>query len=139
MIEFQGSFLQLVAALADFLRLLLIPLLVFLPYLLWFVYCLFAVNWKKLWPTLREGGWLPGTLLCILVALAWSQILPMAVRLFGFMHLCNFWWQAGAVAFWACLGLFAGWLQQRCSWTPREIAVEPPPLEHSHGHGHGHH
>ncbi|HLW65538.1 MAG TPA: hypothetical protein VKS79_09485 [Gemmataceae bacterium] len=136
--EFLNSFLQLVHALAEFLRVLLIPVLAFLPYLLWFIYCLFAVNWKKLAPTLREGGWLPATLLCILLALVWSQIVPMPVRLFGFMHLGNFWWQAVAVALWACLGLFAGWLQQRYSWTPREIAVEPPPLEHGHGHGHGH-
>ncbi|HEV3146375.1 MAG TPA: hypothetical protein VGZ47_20980 [Gemmataceae bacterium] len=136
MAELLHALTQILTDLLQLFRLILVPVLFTLPYLLWFFYCLLAVNWKKLAPTLRGGAWLPAVLISILVALAWSQISPTSVRLFGFMHLGNFWWQAGAVAIWGCLGLFAGWLQQRYSWTPKEIAIEPPPV---HGHGHRHH
>jgi len=137
--EFLHSLLQVLTDLWQLVRLILIPVLLILPLLLWFLFCLLAVNWKKMWPVLREGGWVPLTLLTILVALVWSQIQPNSVRLFGFVHVGNFWWQAGAVALLAGLGLFAGWMQQRYSWFPLEIPVEPPPLEHGHGHEHGHH
>ena len=30
-----------------------------IPVVLWMAFWLFAVNWKKTWPTLREGAWAP--------------------------------------------------------------------------------
>ena len=117
-------------------------LAVLVPYVLFFLYCLLAINWKKMWPTLREGAWVPLTLLLVLVALVWSQIKPSDVVLFGAFTVGNFWWQLDAVALLAGLGLFAGWLQQREGWAPIEFPIAPPPGDHDHGHdhhGHGHH
>jgi hypothetical protein len=112
-------------------------LAVLAPYLLFFVFCVWAINWKKMWPTLREGAWLPLVLLLVFVALVWSQIRPSDVMLFGVFSVGNFWWQLDAVALLAGLGLFAGWLQERWHLTPWEVPIAPP--AHDHGHGHEHH
>ncbi len=114
-------------------------LAVLVPYLLFFAYCLWAINWKKMWPTLREGASVPLTLLLVLVALGWSQIRPSDFVFLGVMTIGNFWWQLGAVVLLASLGLFAGWLQERWHWTPWEVPIAPPPAGHGHGHDHGHH
>ena len=114
-------------------------LAVLAPYLLFFVFCLWAINWKKMWPTLREGAWLPLVLLLVLVALVWSQIRPSDVMLFGVFSVGNFWWQLDAVTLLAGLGLFAGWLQERWAWTPWEVPIAPAPPAHGHDHGHWHH
>jgi ABC-type nickel/cobalt efflux system permease component RcnA len=108
------------------------------PYALWFAFCLWAVNWQRMWPTLTEGAWVPATLLVILVALVWSQIVPSRFSLFGIATAPNFWWQLCYVALLAGLGLFAGWVQERYGWTPPEFAVEPPAYAHGHGHSHDH-
>jgi hypothetical protein len=108
--------------------------LVLLPYILWFVFCLFAINWRKAWPVLREGAWVPLVLIVVLMAVIWSQIWPSQVA--------NFWWQFAALGALVGFGLFAGWVQERYSWTPSEVAVEPPShghgQEHSHSHAHDH-
>lgn len=117
-----------------------IQVLMVVPYLLWFAFCLLAINWKKMWPTLAEGAWVPLVLLIIFVAILWSRIHASSITLFGFLTIGNFWWQLDALALLAGFGLFAGWVQSRYSWAPMEIAIEPP--EHGHGHGdthvHGH-
>jgi len=103
------------------------------PYLLWFVFCLWAVNWKKMRPALKEGAWVPLVLVMIFIAIVWSRIWPGN----KFLAPLNFWWQFAALSVLAALGLFAGWIQERYSWAPQEISVDPP--EHGHGHEHGHH
>src|SRR5262245_53188196 len=98
-----------------------------------------------MWPTLREGAWVPLVLLLVLIALVWSQIRPTDVMLFGVINVGNFWWQLEAIVLLAGLGLFAGWLQDKYHWYPQEIAVAPPAHahddhgHHGHDHGHGHH
>jgi hypothetical protein len=113
-------------------------LCVLVPYALFFAYCLWAINWQKMWPTLREGAWLPLVLLLILVALVWSQIRPTDILLFGVISVGNFWWQLSAAGLLAALGLFAGWLQDRYHWYPKEVPTEPAAHAH-HDHGHDHH
>src|SRR5579859_5118561 len=120
-----------VTDLPHWLQQVLSVLLFLIPYVLWFAFCLFGINWRKMRPVLAEGAWIPLSLLVVLVALAWSQIAPHRLALFGFFTVPNFWWQLGYVALLAGVGLFAGWVQERYSWTPVEIAVEPP--EHGHG------
>jgi ABC-type nickel/cobalt efflux system permease component RcnA len=115
------------------------------PYALWFAYCLWAINWKKLRPALAEGAWAPAILVMVFVAVIWSQIWPGNKYLAPF----NFAWQFLALSLLAGLGLFAGWIQERYAWTPAEIAVEPAAHghghdhshdhSHTHDHGHGHH
>ena len=58
-------------------------LLHLLPGGLWCVWWLFCVNWKKTWPVLSQGGWMPVVLLMVVTALAWSH-LSIDVQLPGF-------------------------------------------------------
>src|SRR5204863_3160687 len=98
-------------------------LCVLVPYLLFFAYCLFAINWKKMWPTLREGAWVPLVLVLLLVAMVWAQIRPRTIPVAGVFVIGNFWWQLAIVGLFAALGLFCGWVQERYSWTPQEVSV----------------
>jgi len=122
----------------------LLPLFMILlalsPYILFSLYSLLAIDWKKMGPTLREGAWLPLVLLLVLIALVWSRILPRPLDLFGLIAVGNFWWQLAAVGLLAALGLFCGWVQELYSWAPIEIATEPDPhAHHADDHGHDHH
>lgn len=120
--------------LADLFQLVLI----LLPAALWIAFCLWGIHWKKMWFTLKEGGWIPLTLLLVLVAMIWSLAAPRELPVFGFFSLPNFWWQLGVAMLVACVGLFAGWVQENYGWYPQEVPVEPPPDAHAHGHHHGH-
>jgi hypothetical protein len=107
--------------------------------LLWCAFWLWAVNWKKVWPVLSQGGWAPVVLLVIVSALVWSQIAPGIYDVFGLFTLSNFWAHLVAGAVLAALALFFGWLQGVLGYTPAEINLEPPVAHHHHGHHHGHH
>ncbi len=114
-------------------------LLHLLPGGLWCAWWLWCVNWKKAWPMLAEGGWMPVVLLMFISALAWSRIFPATFTGLGF-PITNFVWQSGCVIALTLIALFCGWVQGQLGWTPEEISFEPPPTEHGHGHhGHGHH
>jgi hypothetical protein len=107
------------------------------PALLWVVFWVWAVDWRKLWPLLGQGGWVPLGLLMLAAALAWSQLDPGPSQRLG-VGLPNFWWQLGVVAFVVATALFCGWLQGRFRWAPPEIQLEPsdaPGQHHAHGHG----
>lgn len=113
-------------------------LIVVAPYGLWLLFCLFAINWKKMWPTLSEGAWVPLLLLLILVALEWSRIHESEITILGVITVGNFWWQLLAVGLLAALGLFAGWVQGRYGLTPFVYPVQPVAHGHAHAHGHDH-
>jgi hypothetical protein len=114
-------------------------LLTLLPYLIWCVFWLWAVNGKKAWPVLAQGGWAPVVLLMVTITLAWSRIANESYDGLGFVTVPNFWWQLGAVSVLVALALFCGWLQGYFHMTPPDIEVEPPAVAHAHGHDHGHH
>ncbi len=100
-----------------------------------FVFFLFAVNWKRLWPVLQAGGSIPLTLLLVLIALVWSQIAPREATVLSGLSIGNFWWQLIVVGLMACWVLLAGWLQDRYEWDPPEFALEsaaPPGAAHHH-------
>jgi hypothetical protein len=120
----------------DFVNGLLSVLLMLLPWALWCVWWLFAVNWRKAWPMLAEGGWVPVVLLMIVASLAWAMIDARSCDCLGVMVVPNGWWQLGTVITLAALALLCGWLQGYFAWTPPEISVEPPPVTHEH---HAHH
>jgi hypothetical protein len=113
---------------------------VIVPVLLWMGFWLFAVNWRKVWQTLREGAWAPLVLLIFISASAWASLSPRSCTCLGVVTLPNFWWQLFAVSGLAALALFSGWLQGVLGYSPVEVSVEPP-AQHAedHGHGHGHH
>jgi hypothetical protein len=107
-----------------------------LPWILWCVWWLWAVNWKKTWPMLAEGGWVPVLLLMGMASLAWTSIDARSCNCLGFVTLPNGWWQLGSVCTLAVLALLCGWLQGYFGWTPQEISVEPPISHDDHAHAH---
>jgi hypothetical protein len=107
----------------------------------WCAWWLWAVNWKKAWPVLAQGGWAPVVLLSVVVALVWSRISPAPCDCLG-VTLPNFLWQLGAVGGLVALALFFGWLQGKLGWGPPDVSYEPPALEHDfyeHVGDHDHH
>jgi hypothetical protein len=101
----------------------------------WLAWWLRGVNWKKLWPVLAQGAWLPLLLLMVLAAMTWSRLDPVACNCLGFMTLPNFWWQFLGVSLLIALTLMCGWLQGLFGWEPAEINLEPPvAAAHEHGH-----
>ena len=120
----------------DFVNGLLSVLLMLLPWALWCVWWLFAVNWHKAWPMLADGGWAPVVLLMIVASLSWAMIDSRPCNCLGFMVVPNGWWQFGNVCTLTALAFVCGWLQGYFAWTPAEISVEPPLVAHEH---HAHH
>lgn len=108
-----------------------------LPGGLWVAWWLWAVNWKKLWPVLALGGWLPAVLLFLMSAVVWSRVDPVSCSCLGFFVLPNFVWQLGCVSALAAVALFCGWLQGLLRCGPAEVSVEPPAAAPD-GHGHHH-
>jgi hypothetical protein len=111
-----------------------------LPGALWCAFWLWAVNWKKVWPVLAEGGWAPVVLLSVVAALVWSRVQPGSCNFLGIFWVPNFWCQMGGVASLVSVAMFCGWLQGLMGYEPMEVSVDPPPAPaHDHGTGHGHH
>jgi hypothetical protein len=95
--------------------------------LVFLAFSLFAINWKKMWPTLAEGAWVGLVLIAILIALVWTMLDPAS----------NFLYRLGGMALVVGAVLFLGWLQGVLRCTPPEISLEPPAGD-DHGHGHHH-
>ena len=109
-----------------------------LPFVAWCAWWLGAVNWRKCWPALARGAWVPVLLLAVVAVMVWARLQATDYPLLG-LTVPNGWWQAGGVAGLVAVALFCGWLQGYYGWTPPEISVEPTPHAHGHGHHHGHH
>jgi hypothetical protein len=120
---------------SDTLAWVLGVMLQLLPGGLWCAWWLWCVNWRKAWPVLAHGGWVPVVLLMYTSALAWSQVSPGPCNCLPFLTIPNFWWQLGSVTTLTLIALLCGWLQGKLGWTPAEVHFEPP----AHGHGHGAH
>ena len=114
-------------------------LLALLPWALWCVWWLFAINWRKAWPMLAAGGWAPAVLLVVMASMAWAMIDARPCNCLGFMVVPNGWWQLGYLSTLAALALVCGWLQGYFALTPPEISTEPPPAAHDHHDTHAHH
>jgi hypothetical protein len=100
--------------------------------ILWLVWWTAGVNWKKLWPVLGKGAWLPLLLLCVLSALVWSRIAPSEC-----CGIPSFWWHLSAVFGLAVAAMLGGWVQGLFNWAPAEIDLNPPAHHHHHDHHHG--
>src|SRR4051812_35713199 len=87
-----------------------------LPLLVWVAWWLGAVNWKKAWSVLAQGGWAPLVLILYVVALVWSYVAPVPEPVGGLFP--NFWWQLVCVAVLAGLALLCGWFQGLLGWWP---------------------
>lgn len=106
----------------------------------WALWCLFAIDWRKLWPTLAAGAGPAVVLLGLMIAAAWSLLDPRDVNCWG-LKLSNFIWQILAVGLVIGFTLLCGWLQMRYGWFPHEVPLAGAE-DHGHAHGHdehGHH
>jgi hypothetical protein len=110
---------------------------VLLPGAVFVTWCLWGVNWRRGWPVLAAGGWVPLVLIAVMAAYVWAQAWPTAVIVLGLFTVPNVVWQVGAVAIMVGIALFCGWLQGRLGWTPPEVDFNPPG-HGDHGHGHEH-
>ncbi len=103
--------------------------------LVWLAWALFAIDWKKTWPILVKGAWIPLVLVVCVTASVWSQLFPREVTFFEAIDVGNFWWQLVVVSFITVLTLLCGWLQGVMGLTPYQIEIDPPaPEAHAHGH-----
>jgi len=105
-----------------------------LPWTLWCVWWLFAVDWRKAWPMLAAGGWVPAVLLLVMASMAWAMIDARPYNCLGVLIVPNGWWQLGCLSMLAALALICGWLQDHFAWAPPEICIEPPPEAHEREH-----
>jgi hypothetical protein len=106
-----------------------------LPIGLLAIWCLWAVNWRRAWPILAAGGWLPLVLIGLMAAAVWSLIWPAPANIFGLFLIPNGLWQFEAVGLLIGLVLFCGWLQSRSAFVPPEINLDEPAHEHGdHAH-----
>ena len=48
-------------------------------------WCLWAVDWRKLWPVLAAGGWVPLVLIGLMAAVVWALVWPSNVIVLGFL------------------------------------------------------
>jgi hypothetical protein len=106
--------------------------------LVWIAWWLWAVDWRKAWPVLAQGAWVPVVLLLSMGALVWSRLVPDRFEIPGVISIGNFWYQLIEVALLAGIALFCGWIQGIRNWAPPEIDLEPPTAHESHGDEHGH-
>jgi hypothetical protein len=132
---------QLLVAFGKVLYNLLIVGLHWLLLIVWVAWWLWGVNWRRAWPVLAAGAWVPVALLAVVAALVWSQLDhgPLSLRLLPGtdpVQIANFWWQLGAVALLAAIALFCGWLQGVFGWAPQEVSFELPDIDDTHGHEH---
>jgi hypothetical protein len=104
--------------------------------LVWIAWWLWAVNWKKVWPVLAQGGWMVVSLLVIVGALVWSMIAPDTGYLLGGLVGPAFWRDLILVALLALVALGCGWLQGLLCWEPAEVNLEPPAAAVHSGQGH---
>jgi hypothetical protein len=110
-----------------------------LPVIALIAWCLWGVNWRKAWPILAEGAWVPLVLIAGFAGFVWSQVFPMTVLVLGFIPMPNVVWQLAAVALLVGLVLFCGWLQTVMNWYPPDVNFDPPVATDPHGHGHDTH
>jgi len=133
--EFWDPFVQLLTQLGILLGLLLQLAFRWSLVIAWVAWWLWGVNWKKAWPVLAQGAWVPVVLVSVVVAFVWSQVDPSSCTCLGFVTVPNFWWQLGGVSLLVAVALLCGWLQDIFGWTPAEIDLEPPAAPaHEHGH-----
>jgi hypothetical protein len=124
--DYWSLFLQLFSILGQILAPLIQSAASWLLLLVWIAWWLWAVNWKKVWPVLAQGGWLVVSLLVIIGALVWSMIAPDTGYLLGGLVGSAFWRHLVLVALLALVALVCGWLQGMLGWEPAEIDLEPP-------------
>lgn len=101
------------------------------PLIAWVAWWLWGVNWKKAWPILAGGAWIPLALLMLISAFAWAQMAPGQYTM-GLVTVPEFLWHIGAVLLLVALALFCGWLQGVLGWMPADIDLEPPAVAHEH-------
>lgn len=108
----------------------------YILFILFAAWSLWAINWQRAWPVLRQGAWAPLILLSVVTALVWSRISPTSCECLKIVTISNFWWQLGYVSMLVAIMFFCGWLQRVFRWGPAEIDLNPPASAHGHDASH---
>jgi hypothetical protein len=101
----------------------------------WVALCLWAIDWRKMWPRLAAGAWAPLTLIAGTITLVWGWMFPSEAVILGTITLPNFWWQLLAMGGIVSIALICGWLQGVLGCYPAEVELQPATGD---GHGHSH-
>src|SRR6516164_4816245 len=114
--------MQLFSILGQLLAPLIQSAVSWLLLLVWIAWWLWAVNWKKVWPVLAQGGWMVVALLIVVAALVWSEMAPNTGYVFGGLLVGSaFLRHLILVSILALVALACGWLQGMLGWEPAEI------------------
>src|SRR5262245_54508727 len=95
-------------------------------------WCLWAVDWRKAWPVLAAGGWVPLVLIGVMAGAVWSLVWPTNALVFGMVTVPNGLWQLGAVGVLIAVALFCGWVQTHYGRPPAEVDLAPRAAAHHH-------
>lgn len=130
-----------IVALASLLAVLLQTLLPWTPLLLWVVFWLFAVNWKKLYPILMEqGGGIGVLLIAIMATLVWASVSepPGGHHSLLGLHPGNIFGKAVYVFGLGLIASLCGSVQLAggCGTLCRFEEDDAPALEEAHAHDH---
>ncbi len=132
--SWHGLLEQLVVVLGKILEKIIQDALAWSLLIVWLAWSVWGINWKRVWPVLAGGAWVPLVLVMVLAALVWSQMVPGECEFLGLWVVPNFWWQLGEVSLIVAAMLFCGWLQGILAWEPAEVCLEPPaPTAHGPG------
>jgi hypothetical protein len=132
MLELWSALVQFVAAAGQLAAAFLGQFLIFALPLFALMWALFAVDWRKMRLTLKEGGAIPLVMVCFLIGAAWGGIAPGSCECLG-LAVPNFLWQTAHVFLALGVFLFCGWLQARAGWFPPEYELFPAQA-HSESH-----
>lgn len=135
------SWLALFVALSQAIGSLFVVALPWLPLAAWLAFWLFAVNWKKLYPVLWQGGLVGVLLLGFVAVLVWSSIsIPAGGQhsLFG-LRVDNVLGKGMYVSGLVMIAFLCGSVQLSGACGSVCNFEEPVVEEAGHGHGHDHH
>jgi hypothetical protein len=134
----------IIVALFNLLTVLLQALLPWTPLVLWIVFWLFAVNWKKLYPVLMEqGGGIGIVLIALMATLVWAAVSepPGGHHSLLGLHPSNVFGKAVYVFGLGLIASLCGSVQLAggCGALCRFDEEDNPAVEEAHAHSHDHH
>lgn len=135
------ALLELVVALKDVVWSLGVVLAPWTPLFAWIIFWTLGVNWLKLRPILRDGGWIGLLLLGAVAVLVWGVVAPPARGYYDLigLHVSNFVGKTMYVTGLICLMLLSGSVQLSGCCNSWLVFPQDVPEDDHHGHGHDDH
>jgi hypothetical protein len=106
--------------------------------LFFLAWCLWAIDWRKAWPVLASGGWMPLVLIAVMTGAVALCIWPSDLLILGLFRAPNGLWQFGAAGLLVGIVLLCGSLQARSDYVPPQFDLDEPAHGHAHHDPHSH-